>query len=32
MVRIQPRYIKAGFGIILWVFAVQLILKLTGVV
>ncbi len=31
MVRIPPRYIKAGFGIILWVFAVQLVLKLTGV-
>lgn len=28
MVRIQPRYIKAGFGIVLWVFAIQLILKL----
>jgi uncharacterized membrane protein YfcA len=32
MVRIQPRYIKAGFGIILWVFALQLILKLVHVV
>lgn len=28
MVRIQPRYIKAGFGIVLWVFAIQLIVKL----
>jgi uncharacterized membrane protein YfcA len=32
MVKIQPRYIKAGFGIILWVFALQLILKLVHVV
>jgi uncharacterized membrane protein YfcA len=31
-VRIQPRYIKAGFGIILWAFAVQLVLKLLNVV
>jgi uncharacterized membrane protein YfcA len=31
MVRVQPRAIKAGFGIILWVFAVQLVLKLTGI-
>ena len=28
MVKIQSGYIKAGFGIILWVFALQLILKL----
>ncbi len=28
MVKIQPRYIKAGFGVVLWVFALQLILKL----
>ncbi len=27
MVRIQPKYIKAGFGIVLWAFAVQLIIK-----
>jgi uncharacterized protein len=32
MVKIQPRYIKAGFGIILWVFAIQLILKLLHVI
>jgi uncharacterized protein len=32
MVKIQPRYIKAGFGIILWVFALQLILKLLHIV
>lgn len=31
MVKVQPRYIKAGFGILLWVFAIQLVLKLTGV-
>jgi len=31
MVRVRPRYIKTGFGIVLWVFAIQLILKLTGV-
>jgi len=28
MVKIQSGYIKAGFGVILWVFAIQLILKL----
>jgi len=28
MLRIQPRYIKIGFGIVLWVFAIQLIIKL----
>jgi len=28
MVKISSGYIKAGFGIILWVFAIQLILKL----
>ena len=28
MVKISSGYIKAGFGIILWVFALQLILKL----
>jgi hypothetical protein len=32
MIKIQPRYIKAGFGIILWLFALQLILKLIHVV
>jgi uncharacterized membrane protein YfcA len=31
MVRVQPRSIKAGFGVILWVFAAQLILKLAGI-
>ncbi len=31
-VRIQPRYIKAGFGIILWIFAIQLVLKLLHVI
>jgi uncharacterized membrane protein YfcA len=31
MVRIQPRWVKFGFGLILWAFAVQLVLKLTGV-
>jgi uncharacterized membrane protein YfcA len=31
MVSVQPRYIKAGFGAILWAFAIQLILKLTGI-
>ncbi len=31
MVRIQPRFIKAGFGIILWAFAVQLVLKLVHI-
>ncbi len=30
MVRIQPRYIKAGFGIILWAFAIQFIVKLVS--
>lgn len=28
MVKISSTYIKAGFGVVLWVFAVQLILKL----
>ena len=28
MVKISSGYIKAGFGVILWVFAIQLILKL----
>lgn len=28
MVKIQSGYIKAGFGVILWVFAIQLILRL----
>ncbi len=28
MVKIQSGYIKAGFGVILWIFAIQLILKL----
>jgi uncharacterized protein len=28
MVRIQPKYIKAGFGIVLWAFAIQLMIKL----
>lgn len=32
MVKIQPRFIKAGFGIVLRVFAVQLILKLLHIV
>jgi uncharacterized protein len=32
MVKIQPRYIKAGFGIILWVFAVQLVFKLVHLI
>ncbi len=27
-VRLNPRYIKIGFGIVLWAFAIQLILKL----
>ena len=30
-VRISPRYIKIGFGIILWAFAVQLVLKLLNI-
>jgi hypothetical protein len=29
MVKIPSGYIKAGFGVVLWVFAIQLILKLT---
>lgn len=29
MVKLPGRYIKVGFGVILWVFAIQLILKLT---
>lgn len=28
MVKISSTYIKAGFGVVLWVFAIQLILKL----
>jgi uncharacterized membrane protein YfcA len=32
MVKIQPRYIKAGFGVVLWVFAIQLILKLMQII
>jgi len=32
MVKISSGYIKAGFGIILWVFAVQLILKLMYII
>jgi len=31
MVKISSGYIKAGFGVILWVFAIQLILKLTHI-
>ena len=30
MVRTSPRWVKAGFGLILWAFAVQLIAKLVG--
>lgn len=32
MVRISSGYIKAGFGVILWVFAIQLILKLMHII
>ena len=32
MVKISSGYIKAGFGVILWVFALQLILKLMQVI
>jgi len=32
MVKISSGYIKAGFGVILWVFALQLILKLMHVI
>ena len=32
MVKISSGYIKAGFGVILWVFAIQLILKLMHVI
>jgi uncharacterized protein len=32
MVKISSGYIKAGFGVILWVFALQLILKLMHIV
>jgi uncharacterized protein len=32
MVKISSGYIKVGFGVILWVFAIQLILKLMHVV
>ncbi|MEI7856775.1 MAG: sulfite exporter TauE/SafE family protein [Methanomicrobiales archaeon] len=31
MVKIPSGYIKAGFGVVLWVFAIQLILKLTHI-
>jgi len=31
-VKISSGYIKAGFGVILWVFALQLILKLMHVI
>jgi uncharacterized membrane protein YfcA len=31
-VKINPRYIKLGFGIVLWAFAIQLILKLMNIV
>jgi uncharacterized membrane protein YfcA len=32
MVKIPGSYIKAGFGVILWIFAIQLILKLMHIV
>jgi uncharacterized membrane protein YfcA len=31
MVKVSSGYIKAGFGVVLWVFAIQLILKLTHI-
>jgi hypothetical protein len=31
-VKISSGYIKAGFGIILWVFAIQLTLKLIHII
>ena len=31
-VRLKPKLIKVGFGLIMWVFALQLVLKLTGVI
>jgi uncharacterized membrane protein YfcA len=31
-VRLNPRYIKVGFGLILWAFAIQLVLKLLNLV
>jgi uncharacterized membrane protein YfcA len=31
-VRIQPRFIKIGFGMILWAFAIQLMLKLLNAI
>jgi len=32
MVKISGGYIKAGFGVILWIFAIQLILKLLNII
>jgi uncharacterized membrane protein YfcA len=32
MVKIPGTYIKAGFGVVLWIFAIQLILKLMHIV
>ncbi|MFH0968357.1 MAG: sulfite exporter TauE/SafE family protein, partial [Methanobacteriota archaeon] len=32
MVKISSGYIKAGFGVVLWIFAVQLILKLMNII